>query len=274
MSAGSPKLFDNSNLSLAWKDAFDYVMGVSDAKLHPVVLTIAGFEGTNPPEISAIREAVDDDLQSRCKSLTCEAIASTIFPQTLWDQNCPASDLFYRYVNRAYPRLIARAKKANRNWRFGTYFHRMIAPDGDPTHNQLAHVINRWNGSNTNNSMALQISCREPAHDVNTNPYPSFPCLQQIGISWTGTGNNKQLWLNAFYPLQDMVERAYGNYLGLCRLGVFLAHYMNGCRFAGLNCYVAKPTLGGPNKCDLRELQKAVASAASPTLDSSVGVAI
>ena len=30
--------------------------------------------------------------------------------------------------------------------------------------------------------------------------------------------------MNAFYAKQYMVERGYGNYLGLCRLGEFVAH--------------------------------------------------
>jgi hypothetical protein len=32
--------------------------------------------------------------------------------------------------------------------------------------------------------------------------------------------------MNAFYATQYMVERAYGNYVGLCRLGQFVAHEM------------------------------------------------
>ena len=32
--------------------------------------------------------------------------------------------------------------------------------------------------------------------------------------------------MTGFYATQYVVERAYGNYLGLCRLGEFMAHEM------------------------------------------------
>lgn len=272
MSAGSPEPICNLNLSLAWKGAFDYVMNVSDAKLRPTVVTITGFDGDIPPEIPAIRDAVDKDLQSRCPSLTCDRIASTIFPLEFWNRNHPAQELF-EFYKRAYPRLIARAKHANSQWGRGTYFHRLVAPNGDYELNQIAHVINRWN-SGCHHGMVTQLSCREVQHDQNRSSRPGFPCLQQIGLSHSrDRDGNYQLWLNAFYPLQDMVIRAYGNYLGLCRLGSFLAHYMNDCRFAGLNCFVAKPSLGGINKGELQDLQSRAAEAMELANTSHQGMA-
>lgn len=261
MSAGSPELFGSPNLSLAWMHAFDYVMQVSDAKLRPTVVTIAGFDGPHPQEVVAVREAVDAELESRCESLSCERIAFTIFPNEFWNPNKPASDLF-EFYRKAYPRLIARAKKANSAWGRGTYFHRLIAPYGDYEKNQLEHVISRWNAG-CHHGMVTQLSCREVSADQNNSTRPGFPCLQQIGLSSSrGSDGNYELWLNAFYPLQHMVMRAYGNYLGLCRLGVFLAHYMDSCRFAGLNCFVVKPSLSGLNKGDLHTLQQTVAASA------------
>jgi hypothetical protein len=43
--------------------------------------------------------------------------------------------------------------------------------------------------------------------------------------------------LNAFYATQQIVHKGYGNYLGLCRLGAFMAHEM-GRRFVRLNVFV------------------------------------
>jgi hypothetical protein len=55
--------------------------------------------------------------------------------------------------------------------------------------------------------------------------------------------------VNAFYATQYMVERAYGNYVGLCRLGRFVAHELDlplvrfTC-FAGIaECEVPKTSL-------------------------------
>jgi hypothetical protein len=44
------------------------------------------------------------------------------------------------------------------------------------------------------------------------------------------------LGLNAFYATQQLFVKAYGNWLGLARLGVFLAHEM-GLRFDRLTCF-------------------------------------
>jgi hypothetical protein len=53
------------------------------------------------------------------------------------------------------------------------------------------------------------------------------------------------LGLNAFYATQQLFVKAYGNWLGLARLGVFLAHEM-GLRFDRLTCFA------GIEKMDLR----------------------
>ena len=42
--------------------------------------------------------------------------------------------------------------------------------------------------------------------------------------------------MNAFYATQYMVERAYGNYLGLCRLGRFMAHELD-MRLTRMTCF-------------------------------------
>jgi hypothetical protein len=45
-----------------------------------------------------------------------------------------------------------------------------------------------------------------------------------------------QLNVNAFYATQYAFERAYGNYLGLCRLGRFVAHELK-LELARVTCY-------------------------------------
>jgi thymidylate synthase len=59
-----------------------------------------------------------------------------------------------------------------------------------------------------------------------------FPCLQHV----TFAPVKEQLNLNAFYATQYAFERAYGNYLGLCRLGRFIAHEL-GLELARVTCY-------------------------------------
>ncbi len=43
--------------------------------------------------------------------------------------------------------------------------------------------------------------------------------------------------MNAFYATQFMVSRAYGNYLGICRLGQFVAHELN-LSLTRVSCHV------------------------------------
>jgi hypothetical protein len=42
--------------------------------------------------------------------------------------------------------------------------------------------------------------------------------------------------MNAFYATQQLYDKAYGNWLGLCQLRHFMAHQM-GLTFARLNCF-------------------------------------
>jgi hypothetical protein len=43
--------------------------------------------------------------------------------------------------------------------------------------------------------------------------------------------------VNGFYAMQYLFERAYGNYLGLCRLGNFVAHEL-GLELVQMNCMI------------------------------------
>jgi thymidylate synthase len=94
---------------------------------------------------------------------------------------------------------------------------------------------------------ALQLSCFDPAKDHTGQPVRGFPCLQQVGLSHDG---DKRIAVHAFYPTQYIFDRGYGNYLGLCHLGSYIAH-QTGLQFARLNCYVGEPRLGDVNKRDL-----------------------
>lgn len=86
----------------------------------------------------------------------------------------------------------------------------------------------------------MQVSCFDPREDHNEAPLLPFPCLQQIGFTYDKDGG---LIVNAFYPTQFILDRAYGNYLGLCHLGAFMA-YQIGVRLVRMNCFVGCAQLG------------------------------
>ena len=185
----------------------------------------------------------------------------TIFPFKYWKQTGEPdihqfTDL---YLMNYLPRLRAR----DRRNRTGTYFERMIAFEGTArksgieTRNQLEHIISLWpanrEGSRPRQS-ALQIAIFDPAKDHNRSPRSMFPCLQQLSLSYDDSGG---LAVNAYYPAQYIFDRAYGNYLGLCHLGYFMAKEMN-LEFVRLNCFVGRPELGDVRKNAVRKLEEVI----------------
>src|SRR5262249_32288451 len=78
----------------------------------------------------------------------------------------------------------------------------------------------------------FQIGIFDPAQDISLSALRGFPCLQHVTFAPVGGA----LSVNAFYAVHYIVERAYGNYLGICGLGRFVAHEM-GLKLARVTCY-------------------------------------
>jgi hypothetical protein len=71
-----------------------------------------------------------------------------------------------------------------------------------------------------------------------------FPCLQQVSIEVSRVSESKRIiWLHAMYPSEYILNRAYGNYLGLAQLGCFIANAV-GLDFGGASVYIAKASIG------------------------------
>jgi hypothetical protein len=86
--------------------------------------------------------------------------------------------------------------------------------------NQLDFILSTYKARSGVRRSALQLAIFDPARDHSAAALLGFPCLQHVTIAPTAEG----ISLNGFYATQYIVERAYGNYLGLCRLGRFVAH--------------------------------------------------
>lgn len=99
---------------------------------------------------------------------------------------------------------------------------------------------------------AYQISVIDPTHDHTDQPRRGFPCLQQISVTPIG---NSELSITGLYATQTMFERAYGNYIGLCDLGRFFAHYWN-LQLSRVTCVSSVAQLDTDNitKTDARKL--------------------
>ena len=223
------KLFavEDTNLSYAWGRVFLHVMERGVNEIAPLVVQVHVSESGIPCEDMQIRRALDSALNARRED-NCGAVANTMFPESLWNPGRPRADLYARY-KRLLP-LLKRHYLENRN---GLYFERMIQYDDEQPVNQLEHVITTYCGNNHRRS-ALQLTVFDPHHDHTNQRQRGFPCLQSVTFSPVG----EELHVTAFYPLQTLFAKAYGNYLGLCRLGHFVAHELN-LDFTRLTCIAA-----------------------------------
>lgn len=220
MSTLEVPIFCSSNLSIAWSKAFRFSMEHAGDVVSPLVVRVDVPANGIPRTSIPIESALNEFLAVNSKQ-AISTVASTIFPNAFWDENSPsAADELYKRYDKIWPRL----KKCRPNCR-GTYFRRLTAykpkiPGAKPI-NQLQKLVEKYEKGNHSRS-ALQLSTVDITQDLNSTR-PGFPCLQQIALNPL---DKDGLVITGFYGLQYIVERAYGNYVGLCQLGRFLAKEM------------------------------------------------
>lgn len=267
MWSDQPKTICASDVSVLWGKIFLHVMKPGNAA--PVLATLDGFEDNHMSENADFRAQVDQFL-SQAGKVCIEDNAYMIFPDRLWHGHGRQNRqwLYARY-GRLLPRLMGRDPKN----RYGTYFGRMIGWLGSRQKmregkNQLEHVISIWQRDRNQGSHPritdMQVSCFSAEHDLTGQRQRGFPCLQQVGFSYDKDG----LVISALYPRQYVFDRGYGNFVGLCRLGRFMADQM-GVALARLNCFVVAPSLG--QKVSKRGLASLVRAADVLTSDHQQG---
>jgi hypothetical protein len=232
----------DSDLSRLWARAFLEAMKPGRREILPLVVTVTGFADDQLAENPVIRCALDEVLL-KMGEFSCDTVASTIFPQSLWNPEQSRDQLFKRYR-----RILPRLKKMEKRNRYGLYFERLMA-FGPQKINQLDHIISTYQGGNHRRS-SLQASIFDPAVDHTNQRQRGFPCMQQVAFAPYGDG---ELAITGFYAIQHLFERAYGNYLGLCNLGRFVAHELD-LRLTQMTCVAGVAKLGNVNKADLRDL--------------------
>jgi hypothetical protein len=229
-------------LSVAWARAFLQLLKPRSGKeIVPLVVSITGFEENQPTEDPTIRSALDETLHNLRKQ-SCQTVASTIFPVSLWNPGVPRSQLYERYT-----RIVPKLKKTRHINRRGLYFERLTSGGTPGRENQLEFVIGNFTARQGVRRSALQVAVFDPRRDHSTAAQAGFPCLQHVTF--------------AFYATQYHVERAYGNYLGLCGLGRFVAHEL-GCRLVRVTCFAGISLLDGSKK-QLADLALVVESSLS-----------
>lgn len=243
---------EEGNLSVAWARALRLASARGRSEVAPLIVAVTGFDTAGDfEEEPRIRDALDVLLAGNGKQ-SVDTVANTIFPASLWNPKVPRALLFDRYK-----RIAPRLKKASRKNSRGIYFERMI--DGGPTgqRNQLDFAIGTYLARDGVRRSVLQVGVFDPSRDHSAAAQLGFPCLQHVTFAPTDNG----LCMNAFYATQYMVERAYGNYVGLCRLGQFVAHELK-VPLLRLTCVT------GIAQC---EISKNKAASLLTTIDAVVG---
>lgn len=218
-------LITGNNVSHAWALASIACHQASGGLMSPTVVEIKCPEVDEKVEHMSLREIADKCIRVPNKpNEKIDTVANTIFPLSLWKatQRGGRQEFF-----NSYKKCIPHLRQCRLNNK-GVYFERMISFRGDvdkPQINQLEHVIQTWNGGNHRHS-AHQVSIFDPLNDHNDSRQRGFPCLQQIALHADGANGSEGLTVTAFYATQTLMEKAYGNYLGLYRLGLFMAGEM------------------------------------------------
>ena len=245
-----------TNISTAWAQAFLRIMEPGVTEISPLVVTVTDIKDGVPVEVPAVRKTLDAQLQG-LGFQTCHTVANTLFPESLWNPTIQddAKRLFERFES-AWPRI--RRCRANN---LGSYFRRLTAycPDGcEVPVNQLQHIIDTYRSGNHRRS-ALQASIFDPTRDHTNSRRLGFPCLHQVAFAPDANG---ALVVTGFYGTQYLLERAYGNYLGLCRLGRFMAKHM-GLPFGKMICIASVAQRGRKTKSQLSPLASQLESVCS-----------
>ena len=245
---------EEDNLSVAWAKALFRV--VEGGEVSPLTVVIRGFTDGQPMEVAQVRRLLDDALGADAKGVVKE-VANTIFPSSLWNSQADRQQLYERYL-----RIMPRVLKDSRN-KYGVYFQRLIAYGHDAAYNggvnQLEHIIQTWHGGNHRRS-ALQAAIFDPTKDHTNQRMRGFPCLQQVAFAPQGADG---LTVTGLYATQYIFERAYGNYLRLCRLGQFMAQEM-GRQLTQVSCVASPANRGDKTKGYLRELVRGVEGILGP----------
>lgn len=240
---------DRPNISEAWLEAATHLSPPGCDEVVPLIVKFAGLSTATIEETSSIRVALDAHLEA-AQLQSVETVANTIFPIALWNRTEPRAALFKRYFT-----ILPRLKRASKLNRRGLYFERMVSGGPEDEPNQLDFALSEFLSRPGVRRSALQVAVFQPAVDHSHSARLGFPCLQHVLFTPVGD----ELHVCAFYATQYLIERAYGNYLGLARLGQFFAHELNK-ELRSVTCIAGIGELDA-SKADLRKLLAACAPA-------------
>lgn len=240
------ELIQRDSMSDAWIETLRIVNRQQDGKMVHVLTAVSQPELPEDVEIRAALDRILTPSRRRPKLQSVATIANTIFPYSLYpdpgmcwspepgaDNTAvnEAAERLYRNYATIFPNL-GRVHRENRK---GTYFSRMMSWPGKDMGglNQLEKRIEHLRSMKRAGKTAFNASdlaMGDPAADDGAdlglsiyasgdNRTRSFPCLVHVDI---GVYQNK-LNLLGVYRHQYLIQKGYGNMLGLHRLQKFLA---------------------------------------------------
>lgn len=223
-------IIEADSVAECWLEIMKVLVQKPGKEISPLIAKIHNTD-EQPGYAAALEEDLDEILVAQ-RQPRIETTSGTIFPQSLAGGK---QSVFDRYEK------IWKHIKSDRRNRRGTYFHRLVAFGDEKrgTRNQLKHIIDTYNGiegvrNPVHRRSALIATVFDPMLDHTAQPQLGFPCLQQVCF----VPENDALQMNAVYAMQHVDNRAYGNYVGLMRLGNFMAGEM-GLTLKSLNCMIS-----------------------------------
>jgi len=263
----TPLFITSENLSAAWSRVYLHILDHPGKEVSPLIVSITGFkESGDAIEDPEVRKALDAVLADE-EAVNVEDAAFTIFPQSLWRlAKGDRKRLFQIYRDWAFPAYKQSNRKLNGR---GLYFERLVAYGRGPEDgNQLEWILQQYGHKASIRRSMLQASIFDPARDHVAQAQLGFPCLQHVSFLPSKEG----LSMNAFYATQQLLFRAYGNFLGLTQLGAFMAQEM-GMPFIQLNVTAGVEKLEGLPKTSPK-LDKLTAAARACVAADEAGKAM
>jgi hypothetical protein len=213
-----------SNVSTAWLAAVTRMLERPERQAFHTVVTV----DAPTAEQQDIRDAADA-IMINAGLPAIETVANTIFPKGIANSSRTHTELVERYV-----RMMPVLRKFEPN-KYGTYFGRLIQyPGKDGPVDQVGAVIRRIDIERATPGpkkaryeaslddpdalMAVTAPVYVPGRD---NKAMAFPCLSHCSFQMDNRAG--RLHLMATYRSQYLLQRGYGNYLGLGRLLAYVA---------------------------------------------------
>lgn len=221
----------------AWVAVLQAAHAEANGRLLHVILAI---DAPGPPAPELV--ALNDELLQHSGHHCVDRVASTVFPSSSYadpgltfDPDMPAESLAIldsaeRDLYSRYRTMLPQLQTFDGN-NHGTYFGRLVSwpgKDGDG-YNQLEVRVRQLRGRrrlNWSSTNAADMTTDDPVWSGGLREYDAqderpigFPCLVHIDISVV----NNRLSLLAVYRNWYLIEKAYGNLIGLTRLHHFLA---------------------------------------------------